>query len=212
MKLVKAIAAILLVIITPVLSAADNAVETPTAVIESRATALAEKLQGRQDYYSENTGELYALVSDILLPGFDVDYASKLVLGRTHWTAASVEQREAFIDAFYGFLVRTYSKGLIGFDQSNLSVDPNAKFSSDGNKALVRTQVALDNGDSVTINYALRNNGASGWQMYDVRIDGVSYIQNYRSQFDAEISARGIDAVIQRLRTELAGDAAGESS
>ncbi len=212
MKLVKAIAASLLVVIPPVVSATDAAVETPTAVIESRATALAEKLQGRQDYYSENTGELYALVSDILLPGFDVNYASKLVLGRTHWTAASVEQREAFIDAFYGFLVRTYSKGLIGFDQSNLSVDPDAKFSSDGNKALVRTQVALDNGDSVTINYALRNNGAAGWQMYDVRIDGVSYIQNYRSQFDAEISARGIDAVIQRLRTELAGDAAGESS
>lgn len=182
--------------------AADGPDATPTAVIESRATALAEHLRGRQDYFAENSDELYALVSEILLPGFDVNYASKLVLGRTHWTAASVEQREAFVDAFYGFLVRTYSKGLIGFDQSNLSVDPQARFSKDGLKALVRTQVALENGDSVTINYALRD-GDNGWKMYDVRIDGVSYIQNYRSQFDAEISARGIDAVIERLRTEL---------
>ena len=48
----------------------------------------------------------------------------------------------------------------------------------------------------VNINYALRET-PDGWKIYDVRIDGVSYIQNYRSQFDAEISDRGIDAVIQ---------------
>lgn len=182
--------------------AAETGTETPTAVIETRATALAEKLQGRQDYFSEHHNELYALVSDILLPGFDVTYASKLVLGRTHWTDATEEQREAFIDAFYGFLVRTYSKGLIGFDQSAMVVDPAATFSKEGDKALVRTTVALENGDSVKINYALRNSGEGGWKMYDVRIDGVSYIQNYRSQFDAEISARGIEAVIERLQND----------
>jgi phospholipid transport system substrate-binding protein len=181
---------------------AEITIETPTAVIETRATALAEKLQGRQDYYSERHHELYDLVSTLLLPGFDVNYASKLVLGRTHWTAATAEQREAFIAAFYGFLVRTYSKGLIGFDQSALMIDPVATFSKEGDKALVRTSVSLENGDSVKINYALRNNGESGWKMYDVRIDGVSYIQNYRSQFDAEISARGIEAVIKRLESE----------
>jgi len=187
--------------------------ETPQAVIETRATALAQKLDGRQDYYAENTVELNALVRDLLLPGFDVQYASKLVLGRTHWTAASEEQRQRFIDAFYGFLVRTYAKGLIGFDQSDMSVDPEPSFSKDGGKALVRTTLALGSGDSVNINYALRNTDV-GWKMYDVRIDGVSYIQNYRSQFDAEISARGIDAVILRLETESGGEAeaAGDSA
>ena len=192
--------------------AAEAVAETPTAVIETRATALAEKLQGRQDYFSEHSEELYELVSTLLLPGFDVTYASKLVLGRTHWTAATAEQREAFIDAFYGFLVRTYSKGLIGFDQSAMTVDPAATFSKQGDKALVRTSVSLENGDSVKINYALRNDGKSGWKMYDVRIDGVSYIQNYRSQFDAEISARGIDAVIERLRNEAVAATATEAA
>jgi len=192
--------------------AAETATETPTAVIETRATALAEKLQGRQDYFSEHSEELYELVSTLLLPGFDVTYASKLVLGRTHWTAATTEQRDAFIDAFYGFLVRTYSKGLIGFDQSAMTVDPAATFSKAGDKALVRTTVALENGDSVKINYALRNDGKTGWKMYDVRIDGVSYIQNYRSQFDAEISARGIEAVIERLRNDAIAAAGTEAA
>jgi len=180
---------------------------SPTAVIESRATALAEKLQGRQDYFAEHSSELYGLVGNILLPGFDIQYASKLVLGRTHWTAARPEQRDAFIDAFYGFLVRTYSKGLIGFDQNGMYIEPDATYSKDGGKALVRTTVSLGNGDSVEINYALRDTD-NGWKMYDVRIDGVSYIQNYRSQFDAEIAARGLDAVIVRLQRESEADAA----
>ncbi len=207
MRLINTFAAVALMATAHVLAAAGDTAGSPVALIESRATELAAKLQGRQDYFNDNTEELYALVSGVLLPGFDVNYASKLVLGRTHWTAASVEQREAFIDAFYGFLVRTYSKGLIGFDQSNLSVDPAARLSADGKKALVRTRVALENGDSIAINYALRD-GETGWKMYDVRIDGVSYIQNYRSQFDAEISARGIDAVIERLQAELTGESA----
>ncbi len=186
--------------------------EGPVAVIETRATALAEKLQGRQDYYSVNHQELYGLVREILLPGFDVDYASKLVLGRTHWTAASEEQRSAFIAAFYDFLVRTYSKGLIGFDQSDMSIEPRARFSKDNRKALVSSSLILESGDAVGINYALRKTEA-GWKMYDVRIDGVSYIQNYRSQFDAEITTLGMDAVIQRLKSEsaktpVAGDTA----
>lgn len=192
--------------------AAQMAEEGPIAVIETRATALAEKLQGKQKYYSEHNQEMYVLVSDILMPGFDVDYASKLVLGREHWTAASVEQREAFVDAFYGFLVRTYSKGLIGFDQSDMSIEPQARYSKDNRKALVSTSVQLESGDAVGINYALRQT-EQGWKIYDVRIDGVSYIQNYRSQFDAEISARGIELVIDRLKTESAAtDSGGDTA
>jgi phospholipid transport system substrate-binding protein len=52
----------------------------------------------------------------------------------------------------------------------------------------------------------------SGWKVYDVRIEGVSYLQNYRNQFGAEIAANGIDAVIARLEAESPPDAAPESS
>lgn len=179
---------------------------TPNAVIETTASKLAEQLEGRQAYYAAHPTELNALVDELLLPGFDVDYASKLVLGREHWTAATPEQRERFAQAFYGFLVRTYAKGLIGFDQTAMRVDAQPRYSKDGRKALVRTRLALVAGEGVEINYALRNSPA-GWKMYDVRIDGVSYIQNYRNQFDAEIGARGIQAVIDRLEAEAAAAA-----
>ena len=174
---------------------------SPVAMIEFCAAALAAQLEGRQDYFAQHNAELFDIVDEILLPGFDVPYASKLVLGREHWTAASLEQRERFIETFYGFLVRTYSKGLIGFNQKNMSVTPEPSYSRDGSKALVRTTIMLDGSGSVQINYALLKTD-DVWRIYDVRIDGVSYIQNYRSQFDAEISARGINAVIERLEAE----------
>jgi len=176
---------------------------SPNAVIESTASALAAQLEGRRSYYTVHTAELNALVDELLLPSFDVSYASKLVLGREHWTAATPVQRERFAQAFYGFLVRTYAKGLLGFDQTAMTINPKVRYSRDGKKALVQTRLALTVGDPVAINYALRDS-AAGWKMYDVRIDGVSYIQNYRNQFDAEISARGIQAVIDRLEAESA--------
>lgn len=177
---------------------------TPTEVIEATANGVQSLLVGQRAYYAENVTELYNLVDRLLLPSFDVEYAGKQVLGKTHWNAATVEQRTKFIEVFYGFLIKTYAKGVLEFDQDRLTVLPDPSYSKDGRKALVHTQLMLDGSDDVLINYALRQT-PDGWKIYDVRIDGVSYIKNYRSQFDAEISARGIDAVIQRLEEEAAG-------
>lgn len=182
---------------------ASNDAELPRALIERTASALQSRLDGRQNYFSERPAELYALINEVLLPSFDVPYAGKLVLGRQHWTAASEDQRARFIEAFYSFLVKTYSKAVLNFDQDNLSVQPTPSFSSDGDRALVRTSIKVEGGDVLQVHYALRQLEAD-WKIYDVRVDGVSYIQNYRSQFDAEITELGIDSVIQRLEAEAA--------
>jgi len=177
---------------------------SPYEVIETAATRLQQGLEGRQAYYSDNEDELYTLISDEFLPVFDVRYAGYLVLGK-HWEVASKEQRARFIEAFYTFLIRSYAKGVLGFNQEDLAIYPEI-YSSDKKKAEVKTELKLANGTKVPVNYRLRLSRA-GWRVYDVRIEGVSYIQNYRSQFNAEISAQGLDAVILRLETEQAGEA-----
>jgi len=181
--------------------AEDAGMSSPVAVVEQTAAELQRSLNGRQDYYAQNASELYALIDKILLPSFDVEYAGKMVLGKTHWRAASAAQRDRFIEAFYDFLIKTYAKGILEFDQENLVVVPEARFSKDGRKAMVMTELLVKSDDDVRINYAVRQSDER-WKIYDVRIDGVSYIQNYRNQFDAEISAQGIDAVIERLESE----------
>jgi phospholipid transport system substrate-binding protein len=178
-----------------------GAVDAPVKAIEATASALQQQMGGKQKYFEEHPAELYALIDTVLLPSFDVEYSAKQVLGRKHWTAATEMQRQRFIAAFYNFLIKTYAKAILNFDQENLTVLPEPSYSKDRRKALVRSQISLDGGDSLLINYAMREI-PEGWRIYDMRVDGVSYIQNYRSQFDAEITANGIDSVIERLEAD----------
>ena len=182
----------------------------PHEVVARSAQEVANRLEGRRDYLADNPGELYALVDDVLLPNFDTRYASFLVLGRANWNAATREQRDRFVAAFFDFLVRNYAEGLLAFDPRSIVVDDDGP-EPDGKRALVQTSMRQDDGTAVPIIYALRRTD-SGWKVYDVRIEGVSYLQNYRNQFGAEIAANGIDAVIARLEAESPPDAAPESS
>ena len=198
----KCLSALLGVLLCVTVSVAAEQEQGPADVVTQAASELQSRLSGQQEFYAANTAELYALVDDVLLPNFDVEYAGKLVLGKTHWRAADESQRERFIEVFYSFLIKTYAKGVLEFDQDKLLILPDVSFSKNGSKALVRTELVVDAGDNVQVNYAVRSVD-SGWKIYDVRIEGVSYIQNYRNQFDAEISAQGIEAVIVRLEQEI---------
>jgi len=172
---------------------------TPREVVEQTASGMQAKLQGKQEYYADNLDQLYEIIDDILLPHFDIRLAGRMVLGK-HWRSASGDQQDRFIDVFYTFLIKTYAKGMLEFDQDGLTIFAEQQPPSE-NRAVVKTELQLDDGTRVPVNYSLRKS-SRGWKVYDVRIDGVSYVQNYRSQFNAEISALGIDAVIARLESE----------
>ncbi|MGI9309536.1 MAG: MlaC/ttg2D family ABC transporter substrate-binding protein [Gammaproteobacteria bacterium] len=180
---------------------AADASASPHDVVEGTAEKLRDQLNGRQDYYAEHLDELYVVIDEVLSPVFDMRYSGRLVLGK-HWSPATADQRDRFIAAFYAFLIKTYAKGMLEFDQDNMRVLPQADASAE-KKARVKTELRLNDGSTVPINYSLRKS-SSGWKVYDVRIEGVSYVQNYRNQFSAEISATGIDAVIARLEQEAA--------
>ena len=174
---------------------------TPNQVIEETANAMASELDGRREYFEQHPEELYALINNVLLPNFDTRYAGYLVLGK-HWRTASDEQRSRFIDAFYNFLLRSYANAVLEFDQKRINILP-PRGELGEKRAVVKTEVRLDDGSEVPVNYSMRNTD-NGWKAYDVRIEGISYVQNYRNQFNAEISANGIDSVIARLENETA--------
>jgi phospholipid transport system substrate-binding protein len=181
---------------------ADDEVLAPQDVIEYAATTMSEKLTGRKDYYESHPDELYTMINEVLLPYFDTRYSGRLVLGK-HWKGVTEEQRAEFIDAFYRFLMQSYAKGLLEFDQEKIEFLP-FQGEVDGKRVVVKTQMRLDDGSIVPVNYSMRRS-EPGWKVYDVRIEGVSYIQNYRNQFNAEISENGVNSVIARLRAEVSG-------
>ena len=168
----------------------------PLEVVSVTSKTLQNSLLGRESYYAKNLDELYQVIGEKLAPVFDMRYVGYLVFG-DYWKSADDMQRDRFVVAFSDFLIKTYAKGLLNFNQEQLVVFP-ATYSKDKKRAEVKTELLMNEGSIVPVDYRLRRS-TEGWRVYDVRIEGVSYIQNYRSQINAEISALGLDAVILRL-------------
>lgn len=187
------LAAVLLV------SAAAANPGSPDAVIEGAVTELSDKLSGRKDELAEDRDALYALINDILLPRFDRKLAAQLVLAK-HWRTASEEQRERFINAFYNSLLRKYADGLLEFNEDRIEV---IEFRGDmsAKRSLVKTNVTLNDGTKVPVHYDLVNRG-DRWLIFNVKVEGVSYVSNYRTELDSEIRASSLAAVIERLESE----------
>jgi len=184
---------------------AAAAEDSPNAVIESAVVLFADQLDGREDELAANRAELYAIIDSILLPRFDQRFAAQVVLAK-HWRTASEEQQARFIEAFYRALLRKYSDGILEFDPDKITVlpyrgDPTKK------RTRVRSTVLMDDGGKVAVDYDLVKRQA-GWLVFNVVIEGVSYVVNFRAELDSEIRASSLEDVIERLEGEAGISAA----
>jgi len=173
--------------------------QAPNDVIQETADELAAALDGRKEELAADKVALYTMIDAILLPRFDRRYAAQLVLGRP-WRSATAEQRDRFVAGFYSSMLRRYANGVLEFDQSKMEILP---FRGDLEKkrTTVKTIVRLHDGTKVPVNYEMVKRD-SGWLMFDVKIEGISYIRNFKTEINAEIKATSLDAVIERLEGE----------
>jgi len=197
---------LMLVAVLGLASPGAAAQQSPDEFVREAAELLNQAVSERKEELASDRQALYKLIDEILLPRFDQRYAAQLVLGR-HWRAANEEQRKQFIEAFYRSLLRQYSDGLLEFDLTKLQFRP---YRGDPTKVrtVVRTVVTLDDGTEAPVDYGLIKRD-SGWQLFDVTIEGISYVRNFRAEFNSEIQATSLDAVIKRLQREAeqgAGD------
>lgn len=188
-------------------AAVQAAEQTAHQVVEETVRSMSAQIESRRAELTGNKKELYALIDRELLPKFDTDYAGRLVLGKA-WRSATAEQRKQFVDVFYNFLLRSYATAVLKFDQKMVKIKPARRPPQDG-RTVVETEMRMPDGTVVPVNYAMHSTPA-GWKAYDVRIEGISYVQNYRNQFNAEASAKGLDSLIARLQKETSEIDAGK--
>lgn len=183
-----------------VLPAAHAATPKPQQIVQDIADQLASKIEGHRSELEEDREKLISVIDSVFLPHFDIDYASILVLGR-HAREATPAQRHKFAKAFYNSITHRYAEGLLNYTRGNVKVLP---FRGDLNnkRSVVRTRVVLNDGKTISVDYAFRKGREGTWKAYDVIIEGISYVTNYRNQVDAEIRAEGLDSLIQRLQTQ----------
>ncbi len=176
----------------------------PQELIETTARRMLEALDADRDAARKDPKRVQKMVDEILLPHFDTDYSARLVLGK-HWRNATPEQRRRFVAAFYQSLLRNYGSALAEFTADRMVVLP---FRGDlaGGQATIRTEVKRSDGTRVPVNYTMRATPA-GWKAWDVTIEGISYVRNFRNDVGAEVDQRGLTAVIERLERENQNDA-----
>lgn len=154
----------------------------------------------------ESPERIYALVNDTLGPHVDFPLVSQLVLGK-HWRTASAEQRERFVTEFRKLLIRFYVGAfvddprkldeLLARKETVIQFEP-AEMNSDGVRAKVRAGVHLPSGQVVPVAFDVHHK-TEDWKVYDVVVDGISLVTNYRTSFSNEIRQAGLDGFLEHL-------------
>jgi phospholipid transport system substrate-binding protein len=184
------------------MAASSSPDDSPNALVEEAVDLLSQGLDQRRSELTKNKQALYDFIDGILLPRFERRVAAIAVLG-PYWRQATEEQRKRFIDAFYTLLVHRYAEGILDFDTSRIKILP---YRGDPTRQIttVRTQVALDDGTQAQVDYDLVKSKDDGkWRMFNVNIEGVSYVKNYRTELEQEIRATSLEDVINRLELEV---------
>ena len=198
--MIRNFAILLAFILLPSISYAEDSFlpdQMITTSIDSMNSQLGDQENKRR--LEDEKDELYSIIDSTLSPYFQKQYAGRLVLNK-HWKKTDTDQRARFTEGLYQSLVKSYALTLLNFDVSNIKVLPMADITDQTKKLTVKSEV-LYKGEVIPMNFSF-GLFRDGWRFFDVRIEGVSYIKNYRNQFDAEITAVGIDAVIERLESE----------
>ena len=188
----KIIAFMLLLVALPAL-----AVTGPEQLIRETSDKVLAEIKANADTYKSDPKGVYKLVDEVVLPHFDFSAMTDLALGK-YKNEVNAEQRPTIIEEFRVLLVRTYSSALLEYTDQQLIYLPMEGLEADG-KVMVRTEVEQAGGFPIPINYTLRL-GENGWKVFDISVDDVSLVTNYRSSFARAIKKNGVDGLIKTLQ------------
>jgi len=149
-----------------------------------------------KDIQNGDQEKIFALAEEKILPNFNFDHVCRLVLGK-NFSKASKEQQDAFQREFRTLLIRTYASALSKYRNQTIEYKPMRDISDD-KQVTVKTQILQPGGQPIAVDYTLEQMG-DVWKVYDITIEGVSLVTNYRGQFSNEIRQGGMDGLIQKL-------------
>ena len=194
MKTVHYTLAILLLTITLDVSAQANysAVET----VRITANHMMSAISTERETLGKDTARLHALVEKILIPHVDFERMSRWVLGK-HWRRANNAQRQKFTHEFKMLLIRTYATAMLEFSREEIDFLP-VRGGNKASEVVVRTAVRRSTQPPIPINYSMHLKDGQ-WKTYDVTIDGISLVSNYRSSFASELRRVNLNQLIATL-------------
>jgi len=139
---------------------------------------------------------ILALVDAKVLPYFDFERMTQEAVGRS-WRIATPEQKKTLVSEFRNLVVNTYTNAFTSFENQTVKVQP-VVISAGADAVTVKTLITKAGAEPIDVDYEMERT-VNGWKAFDLTVDGVSLIINYRSTFDELVDQSGIDGLIKTL-------------
>jgi phospholipid transport system substrate-binding protein len=174
--------------------------DDPMSVVKTTVNQALEVLRDKQTPLAQRQDKLRQIVSST----FDFTEMARSALGY-HWKQITPAQQQEFTTAFVAFIEDSYLSKIN--DYSGQQVDFLRSTSEGAQYAQVNTDIVQPKGDAIHVNYRLLQENST-WKIYDVTVDAISIIANYRNQFNRVMNNKGYDTLISDLKSKQAALAA----
>jgi phospholipid transport system substrate-binding protein len=181
----------------------------PDVLARTTTQEVLALLKQDKDLQGGDQAKVHQLVEAKVLPNFDFNRMTQLAVGK-HWPRATAKQKQSLVTEFSNLLVRTYSASLTQFTNQTIDFKP-LTLKPEDDDVTVRSEIRQPGGQPIPIDYSMYKT-AFGWKVYDVSIDGVSLVTNYRASFSSTIRQSGIDGLIKALAAQTSRGAAKPAS
>ena len=181
---------------------AAQAMVAPDVVVKSTVDKMVENIQTNRGIYEKDTNKLYQMVEDVLVPSLHVDRMSNLILGKKTSRAASAEQKKEFADQFKTFLMRSYASALLEYTgNEKVNYEP-VELQPGADKVTVKATLLASDGQAYPVNLYMSNRRDDQWRAYNMEVAGINFVSTYRATFGEIIKQKGIEGLIDELRTK----------
>jgi phospholipid transport system substrate-binding protein len=195
-RFILATAAALTLACAGVAGAQSNADLAPDVLARNITDEVLQVLRADKDIQSGNMKKAIALVETKVLPHFDFTRMTQLAMGR-NWRDTTPEQKKALTQEFRDLLVRTYTVALTQYRNQTVDYKP-LKLNPGETEVVVRSQINNPGAAPISVDYAM-SKAPNGWKVFDIAVENVSLVQNYRTTFNTEVQKSGVDGLIKVL-------------
>ncbi|HZM47151.1 MAG TPA: ABC transporter substrate-binding protein [Burkholderiales bacterium] len=168
----------------------------PDALARSVTDEVVKILRTDKELAAGNQKKVAEIIETKVAPHFEFTSMARLAMGR-NWKQATPDQHKALSQEFRTLLVRTYTTAFTQYKDQTIEYRP-VKLAPGENDVVVKSLIKQPSGQPVSVDYRMEKTD-TGWKVYDVKIEGISLVENYRNTFNSEVQRSGIDGLIKSL-------------
>src|SRR5262245_34864884 len=174
----------------------------PDALAKSVTDDVLSVIRADKDIQSGNQKKVLELVEAKVLPHFSFSRMTQLAMGR-NWRAANPEQQKRLVGEFRTLLVRTYTTAFTQYKNQTVEYKP-PRMAAGDTDVVVQSLIRQNSGPPIAVDYSMEKTDA-GWKVYNMKIEGISLVENYRNTFNTEVQKNGVDGLIASLAEKNRG-------